>query len=123
MKLLPFKFLLSPMIERTFEGYNTNYYLQGRQQGRLRRGGLAARAAAADAAHELRAAAAPSPAVAAPAASRAAGPARQPRLQHEGAQQDVRHDGLRHRQVQQGHLPRHLHLLPADVLDHLPAPE
>ena len=69
---------------------------QGRQQRRLRRRGSAARAAAADAAHELRAAAAPSPADSAPATPRSPGPARKPRLQHEGAEQDVRHDGLGH---------------------------
>ena len=53
----------------------------------------------------------------------AGGPASKPWVWHERPEQDVRHDGLRHRQVQSGHLSRYLHVLPAHVLDHLPAPE
>ena len=105
---------------------------------RLRRGGWAA-AAAHGAAGPLRRAApwpsaaasgavSPSPRSARPRPSRPSSrPSRpaaaQPGVRHEGAKQDVRNDCVGHRQVLPRHLPRHLHLLPADVLDHLPAPQ
>ena len=58
----------------------------------------------------------------APASCAASGPAKSG-VRHEGTQQDVRHDGVGHRQVQPCDLPRDLHLLPAHVLDHIPALE